>query len=90
MGSERKFLGVFIRYLVGKLSIKYRCARNKIPIYVDVALQLTAVLVKYNIICLENASSGCEHKCLGALGAHFIGNRYEAMLITFLFSSHLK
>ena len=85
MGSEHKFLGAFIHHFVGKLSIKYCCACNNISLCLYLTFQLTALLVKYNIMFLENASWGCQHKCLGALGAHFISYRYDPMLATFLY-----
>ena len=45
--------------------------------------QLTALLVKGNIISLENACCGSEHKCFGALIAHFI-------IDLFTVSKHMK
>ena len=39
-----------------------------------------ALLVKCNIMSLENASCGSEHKCFGALDAHFIGYQHNAVL----------
>ena len=39
---------------------------------------------------LENASCGSEHKCFGALDAHFIGYQHNAVLITCLYVSDYK
>ena len=39
---------------------------------------------------LENASCGSEHKCVGALDAHFIGYQQNAVLITCLYVSDYK
>ena len=39
---------------------------------------------------LENASCCKEHKCFGALDAHFIGHQHNAVLITYLYVSDYK
>ena len=39
---------------------------------------------------LKNASCGSEHKCFGALDAHFIGYQHNAVLITCLYVSDYK
>ena len=39
---------------------------------------------------LENASCCSEHKCFGALDAHFMGYQHNAVLITCLYVSDYK
>ena len=52
-----------------------------------VTFQLTALLVKCDIISLENAPYGDEHKCMRALDAHFIGYQHDAVVKAFLYIS---